>query len=276
MPMRGDPMPWKASAVTPNFASSPDQTDDMRGGMNVTGVANLQKFIEDGGLFITIGGVSQLPIDYGITSGVSVQQSDRLQARGSIYNSTFSDRKSPIAYGYDAALPIYFNQAPLFQVAAGGGGGFGGGGQGGLGGPQSRASGRGGVNDPDVIQAMPQPRPADPNARPDDQDQRESPFFVPPQLRPRVVLRFASDEKNLLISGMLAGGNELANRPAVVDVPVGRGHVVMFATNPMWRHQTQGEFFLVFNAALNYDNLNAGRGEGRGGRGQATSTADDQ
>jgi hypothetical protein len=132
------------------------------------------------------------------------------------------------------------------------------------------------VNDPDVIQAMPQPRPADPNARPDDQDQRESPFFVPPQLRPRVVLRFASDEKNLLISGMLAGGSELANRPAVVDVPVGRGHVVMFATNPMWRHQTQGEFFLVFNAALNYDNLNAGRGEGRGGRGQATSTADDQ
>jgi hypothetical protein len=69
------------------------------------------------------------------------------------------------------------------------------------------------------------------------------------------VLRFAQDEKNLLISGMLAGGNELANRPAIVDVPVGRGHVVMFATNPMWRHQTQGEFFLIFNAALNYDNL---------------------
>jgi hypothetical protein len=35
----------------------------------------------------------------------------------------------------------------------------------------------------------------------------------------------------------------------------------MFATNPMWRHQTQGEFFLVFNAALNYDNLGVGRTE---------------
>ena len=33
----------------------------------------------------------------------------------------------------------------------------------------------------------------------------------------------------------------------------------MFATNPMWRHQTQGAFFLLFNAALNYDNLGAGR-----------------
>jgi hypothetical protein len=272
MPKRGDPIPWKASAVTPNFGNSPDQTDDMRGGMTVAGVANLQKFIEDGGLFITIGGVSQVPIDYGITTGVSIQPADKLQARGSIYNSSFSDRKSPIAYGYDAGLPIYFSQSPLFQVQTGGGPG-GGGGQGG-GGASSRASGRGGVNDPDVIQAMPQPRPADPNNRPDpDADLRESPFFVPPQLRPRVVLRFASDEKNLLISGMLAGGNELANRPAIVDVPVGRGHVVMFATNPMWRHQTQGEFFLVFNAALNYDNLNVGRSEGRG-QGQRPSTAD--
>jgi hypothetical protein len=275
MPRRGDPMPWKASTVTPNFGNSPDQTDDMRGGMSVTGVANLQKFIEDGGLFITIGNVAQVPIDYGITTGVSIQAADKLQARGSIYNSSFSDRKSPIAYGYDSGLPIYFSQAPLFQVAAGGGGGFGGGGGGGAGGGASRASGRGGVTDPDVIQAMPQARPADPNNRPDpDADQRDSPFYVPAPLRPRVVLRFASDEKNLLVSGMLAGGTELANRPAIVDVPVGRGHVVMFATNPMWRHQTQGEFFLLFNAALNYDNLSAGRSEGRG-QGQRPSSVDD-
>jgi hypothetical protein len=240
----------------------------------------MQKFIEDVGMFITIGGVSQVPIDYGITSGVSIQQADKLQARGSIYNSTFSDRKSPIAYGYDAALPIYFSQSPLFQVATGGGGGFGGGGGGGQGGGggAARASGRGGVNDPDVIQAMPQPRPVDPNNRPDpDADLRDSPFFVPPPLRPRVVLRFASDEKNLLVSGMLAGGNELANKPAIVDVPVGRGHVVMFATNPMWRHQTQGEFFLIFNAALNYDNLSVGRSEGRGaGQRPSTTDGDDQ
>jgi len=278
MPKRGDPIPWKQSAVTPNFGNSPDQTDDMRGGMTVAGVANLQKFIEDGGLFITIGGISQIPIDYGITTGVSIQQADKLQARGSIYNSTFADRKSPIAYGYDAGLPIYFNQSPVFQVAAGGGGGgFGGGGGGGQGGGggASRASGRGGIGDPDVVQAMPQSRPADRSNREDsDQEQRESPFFVPPQLRPRVVLRFAPDEKNLLVSGMLAGGNELANRAAVVDVPVGRGHVVMFATNPMWRHQTQGEFFLLFNAALNYDNLSAGRSEPRG-QGQRPSTVDD-
>jgi hypothetical protein len=73
-----------------------------------------------------------------------------------------------------------------------------------------------------------------------------------------VVLRFAT-EKDLWISGMLAGGAELANTPAIVDVPVGRGHIVLFANNPMWRQETQGDFMLLLNAALNFDHLNVGR-----------------
>ena len=73
------------------------------------------------------------------------------------------------------------------------------------------------------------------------------------------MLRFNSNEKDLLISGMLAGGNELAGKAAVVDVPVGKGHVVMFANNPIYRGETIGSYFLVFNTLLNYDNLNAGR-----------------
>ena len=264
MPMRGAPIPWKGSEVTPNMGLGPDQTNDMRGGMSLRGVLNLQKFVEEGGLFIPITNCGRLAIDYGIVSGVAVQEPRQLQARGSVYNATFSDRRSPIAYGYAETLPIYFNQAPLFQVSTGGGGFGGGGGEGGGGGATGRPSGRGTLTDPDIVQAMPQAEPA-PQRSPggeqltDEQRLQQGPFFTPPALRPRVVLRFASDEKNLLISGMLAGGSELANAPAVVDVPVGQGHVVMFANNPMWRHQTQGSFFLLFNAALNYDHLNVGR-----------------
>jgi hypothetical protein len=44
-----------------------------------------------------------------------------------------------------------------------------------------------------------------------------------------------------------------------VDVPFQKGHVVMFADNPMWRGETIGSYFLVFNTILNWDNLNAGR-----------------
>ena len=39
-----------------------------------------------------------------------------------------------------------------------------------------------------------------------------------------------------------------ANAPAVVDVPRGSGHILMFANNPMWRNETQGSYFLLFNA----------------------------
>jgi hypothetical protein len=80
----------------------------------------------------------------------------------------------------------------------------------------------------------------------------------PMRMWPRVVLRFA-EERNLWVSGMMAGGSEMAQSPAVVDVPLGRGHVVFFANNPMWRHETQGSFMLVLNAALHFDNLHVGR-----------------
>ena len=84
------------------------------------------------------------------------------------------------------------------------------------------------------------------------------PFLPPPDQRPRVILRF-SEEKDLLVSGMLAGGRELARRPAVIDVPKGKGHVLLFANNPMWRQQTQGSYFLLFNAMLNFEHLGVGR-----------------
>src|SRR5205085_7375190 len=91
MPMRGAPIPWKGSDVTPNMGMAPDQTDDMRGGMSLAGVVNLQKFIEQGGLFIPITNCALVPIDYGIVSGVSINEPRQLQARGSVYNATFSD-----------------------------------------------------------------------------------------------------------------------------------------------------------------------------------------
>jgi len=285
-PKRGDPVPWKQSEVTPNFGFSPDQTDDMRGGMELRGVLNLQRFIEDGGLFITIGNIAQIPIDYGLTTGVSIQDARQLNARGSVFSATFADKKSPIAYGYGDTLPIYFSQSPLLEVSAmggfGGGGGRGGGGGGGGAAPGQRPSGRGSLTDPDVIQSMPQqgPRPQQParpgeEGIPEEMRQFAAALIPPVSMRPRVVLRFNTNERELLISGMLAGGSELVGKPAVVDVPVGKGHVVMFANNPMWRHQTQGSFFLLFNAAMNYNNLGAGRPEPPARRPDAAS-GDDQ
>lgn len=75
---------------------------------------------------------------------------------------------------------------------------------------------------------------------------------------PRVVMRFRKDPKDLLMSGMLKGGDELAGTPAVVDVPVGEGHIVMFAPHTFWRWETHGSHGLVFNTLLNWDDLRTG------------------
>ena len=82
--------------------------------------------------------------------------------------------------------------------------------------------------------------------------------LIPPALRPRVVLRWGNANE-LLVSGLLDGGDEIAQHAAVIDSPWERGHVVLFSLNPMWRGQTSGSYSLVFNTILNFDNLNAGR-----------------
>ncbi len=270
-PMRGEPIPWKGSELTPNWAKSPDTTDDIRGGMGLRGILNLQRFLEEGGVIIPIPSNPAIPIDYGLTEGVTIQQSETLQTRGSVFRARFADRRSPIAYGYEESMAVYFSQAPLFQVSLLGGlGGRGGGG--GRGAESTgRPTGRGSLTDPDVPQGRPQappreetrPGPDGEERLPEDLPDSARRMLTPLNQRPRVVLRFAQNEPDLLISGMLAGGTELANRPAVVDIPVGKGHVVFFANNPMWRHQTQGSFFLLFNAALHFDHLGVGRPQPR-------------
>ncbi len=283
IPKGGDPIPWKKSDITPNLGNSPDTTDDMRGGMGLEGILGLSKFVDQGGLFVTIAANSSIPIDYGLIDGVSILPAPALRARGSVLGSVIADKKSPIAYGYTDKLAVYFNQSPVLQVSANGGmGGFGGGGgrgQGDVG--AGRTSGRGSATDPDVPQGRtyvaPAPRPATRPGEdaPLDEEMREAlrAYLPAPEARPRVVVRFA-DEKDLLVSGMLEGGRELANKAAVVDVPRGKGHVLLFANNPMWRNQTQGSYFLLFNAMLNYDHLDAGRAT-PGPRGGA-ATAEDE
>jgi hypothetical protein len=73
---------------------------------------------------------------------------------------------------------------------------------------------------------------------------------------PRVVLRFAKSD--VLMSGMLSGESLIAGTPAIVDVPVGRGHVVLFAIRPFWRLETFGSHALVFNTMLNWNDLRVG------------------
>jgi hypothetical protein len=74
-----------------------------------------------------------------------------------------------------------------------------------------------------------------------------------------VLLSFPADPADMLLSGGLVGGEAMAGRPVAVDAPVGQGHVVLFANRPFWRWQTHGNYFMVFNALLHWNDLGTGR-----------------
>ncbi len=260
-----DAIPWMPSEKYPNLGG-PDQTEDIRGGIGYEGLANLRRFVEDGGLIVAAPNSAVLAVRAGLVEAVEVVEAKGLRAQGGVYRTNVTDKASPLVYGYGDTLPVYFSQAPIFNagiatVLSGtrGGAGMAGDTAGG------RATGRGGVNDPDIPQGRPYvappPRPKPPETLADiPEETRESVrHLLPPQERlPRVVLKFAKKD-DLWISGMLDKGEELAEHPAVVDCPVGKGHVVLFANNPMWRGETHGSHALVFNAILHWNHLGAGR-----------------
>jgi hypothetical protein len=264
MPMWRNPVPWKNSPETPNI-STLAQTDDMRPGLGWQGLENLQSFVAKGGVLVGVANTAEFAVQFGLTNGVTANSAKNNSVVGSLLRTKLVDETSPILYGVSDNLAVYSDDGGSFSVSStrAGGRGFGGGGTG-----NARATGRGTADDPDVTQG----RPLDPKfeaparatvqpwqAAPITDDMLRNPInVIPPDQRPRVLLRFA-DQKELLVSGLLDGGSDIAQRPVVVDVPVQKGHVVLFANNPLWRGETIGSYALVFNTMLNWDNLNAGR-----------------
>ncbi|MGD8276802.1 MAG: M14 family zinc carboxypeptidase [Gemmatimonadota bacterium] len=267
------PVPWKATDLTPNIGRQAS-ADDIRGGLELTGVINIDNFVKAGGTFITITNSSTLPIQFGMADGVSVRETQNLWAPGGVFRTRIADRNSPLSYGYGDELGVYFNRGP---VLAAGGGGFGGrGGRGGFAGAgrgaaddgstTARRTSRGGIDDQDIVQG----RARDLGQAGVERFRQENPGGAAggrggrgggaSTSNIRTIFRFSPDVRTLLISGGLTDGAELANAPALVDVSSGSGHILLFSFNPFWRGETLGSYGLVFNALLNHGSLSAGRG----------------
>jgi hypothetical protein len=266
VPKNGDtPIPYKKTELTPNLGAL-DSADDIRGGLGVDGLAELKKFVEAGGTLIGDGSTVEMLADYGIASGVNVSEPSQLYTKGAIMRGVFTDQASPIAYGYVAKeLPVYFSEAPVMQVGGPAGGfaaflGFGNGPEGASGSLPQNVT-------PNAVPARVSPweadQPAGPGARAD--AGLGEPVLpasrmsgAQPTQRPRTVMQFPDQADRILLSGMLSGGDALTHKALIVDVPDGKGHMVLFALRPYWRWQTQGSYFLGFNAILNWDHLDAG------------------
>ena len=263
-------LPYRRSAKTPNLGVL-DQSDDIRGGMGLEGLAQLEQFVREGGTLIVEGATATIFPEYGLTNGISVEEPADLFARGSVMRGIIADRDSPIAYGYEGTqVPVYFNQAPVLSVA----------GAGGARGPVAPAGPGQNITpmatrlqlspwEKDSADADAATRPArgDSAARAGGAGGGAGTAGAGTGTRPRVILQFPANAGDILLSGTLLNGQHLAGRAQVADAKVGNGHVVMFGIRPFWRWQTQGTYFLGFNAILNWNDLDAGTApESRPGR----------
>jgi hypothetical protein len=74
-----------------------------------------------------------------------------------------------------------------------------------------------------------------------------------------VLARYVGGDAAVL-SGLMRGAEEIRERPFAIDVPgglSGRGRVILFSNNPIYRWQNHGEFNMVFNAVMNWNDLSS-------------------
>jgi hypothetical protein len=257
MPRWNNAMPWKKSDLTPNLGRI-DSTDDIRPGLGYDGLAHLKKFIEQGGLLITCEDTAQFAIDTGLAPGVSMAPAADARVVGSVLNAVFVAKDNPVAYGYDANLPVMSAGPLAFNISNT---------VGHTGGRMlmdpyaERPTGRGTLEENDeptgrkAVEAEPLVKQKPWEARKLNEDQtRNNPNVIPAQYRPDVILRF-TDAKTMLLSGLLDKANSIAEHAIVVDAHLGDGNVLLFANNPIYRGETIGTYGLVFNAILNHDHL---------------------
>ncbi|MGH9940474.1 MAG: M14 family zinc carboxypeptidase, partial [Blastocatellia bacterium] len=171
------------------------ESEDITGGMGLQGVLEFEKFVNAGGLLVTLGQASFFPPEFGLTRRIEASRtSPQFYAPGPIVEAEILQPQHPIFYGYtQKTIPVRYANGPLLSV------------------PER------------------------------DREQQ-------------VLMRFPGADKSVM-SGLMRGVAETRNRPAIVDVPAGRGRVILFATNPCYRWQNHGEFAMLFNTILHHNDI---------------------
>jgi hypothetical protein len=235
LPKAWGPMPFKKTKQTPSHGT-PAWSDDITGGIGWEGLAQIQKFVESGGVLVTLGSGSMLALEGGIVRGVrrdsggvprsagsggaeSAQAALESVTRtpGAHVRVSFAQPDHPIAYGYPAHIYVFRQNYPLYAV----------------------------------------PR-----------RWLRMAFCTTcldgPSDRGGVVMQWgdAGSQEPFLVSGQVWGESNLIGRPAILDMAVGHGRVVAFNFNPLHRDLNRGDQRLLWNALLNWEAILARRPDG--------------
>jgi hypothetical protein len=235
LPKTWSPMPFKKTPQTPSFGT-PAESDDITGGIGYEGLGQIQHFIDEGGLMVTLGSGSMLALEGGLVrfvrrssggvprsaaggGGASSSASQQAATRtpGAHVRVTFDRPDHPIAYGYPADTYVFRQNFPLY-------------------------------NTPRRWLRM----------------AYCTTCLDGPEDRSGVVMEWGdagsdSGAKPFVVSGQSWGEDNLIGRPAILDMPVGKGHVVSFNFNPMHRDLNRGDQRLLWNALLNWQAIVANR-----------------
>ena len=224
LPKRWGPMPFKKTRETPSFGT-PAESDDITGGIGYAGLAEVQRFVDGGGLLITLGSGTMLALDGGIVRGVrsvaggvprsiagggsasaAASQESITRTPGAQVRVTFARPDHPIAYGYPVHTHVFRQNFPLYSA-------------------------------PRAWLRM----------------AYCTTCLDGPEDRSGIVLEWGdSDGAPFVVSGQAWGEENIFHRPAILDMPTGRGHVVSFNFNPFHRDMNRGDHRLVWNAILNW------------------------
>lgn len=117
LPPLSKPLPYRRSDQFKSFGFY-TETDDVRGGMGLEGAANLQQFVKDGGVLVTLGIASSFPAELGLARGVDTQPAQAgFYAPGPYVQSEVLLPEHPVMFGYtQKRLPVRYANGPLLQV----------------------------------------------------------------------------------------------------------------------------------------------------------------
>ncbi len=130
-PKLSKPLPYKKNDTFKSLGFYAE-TDDVRGGMGLEGAAEFARFVEGGGVLLTMGVSSFFPTEFGLTRSVDAQTpSGTWYAPGPYVQTDILQPSHPVLFGYQGqkTLPMRWAGGPLLQAT----------GQGGPGGPGGQA-----------------------------------------------------------------------------------------------------------------------------------------